>query len=187
MNDFLSEVFNPDAAWSWLLTLIGVTGFYFAGKKKWWCWYINIANQAFWVAYSLITEQWGFLLGCLIYSWVFGKNAVEWTRAYRNLKLEKQLIDKVYGNPVIGNIINVWDSDEGISIKAQLNDDGIQILEMSEPKINVQESLHFYPPGYCWQIVDGLLCGKEECDEVHMVKDGHDFLREAPYIRPVQD
>lgn len=180
MNDFLSEVFNLDAAWSWVLTLIGVTGFYFAGKKKWWCWYINIANQIFWVAYSLITEQWGFLLGCAIYSWVFGRNAIEWTRDH----FSKNHIEPL---APIGRIVNVWDSDEGISIKAELNDNGIQILEMSEPKSTVEHSLHFYPAGFCWQIVDGLLCGKEECEEVHMVKGGHDFLREAPYLRPTKD
>lgn len=168
MNDFLSEVFNPDAVWSWLLTLIGVTGFYFAGKKKWWCWYINIANQALWVAYSLITEQWGFLLGCAIYSWVFGRNAIEWTREHFTRSPSKALQE--FGDQVIGNIVNIWDSDEGF-----------RVVEMSEPHP------HFYPAGYCWQIVDGLLCGREECDEVHMIKGGHDFLREAPYIRPAKD
>lgn len=68
-----------DQIWSWVLTIIGVTGFWLAGKKIWWCWYINIANQVIWATYSIVTEQWGFLLGCLVYTIVFIKNATKWT------------------------------------------------------------------------------------------------------------
>lgn len=65
--------------WSWALTLIGVSGFLLAGRKVWWAWYVNIANQALWLAYSLLTEQWGFLVGVVIYLWVFIGNARRWT------------------------------------------------------------------------------------------------------------
>lgn len=66
--------------WSWALTLIGVTGFWLAGRKVWWCWYVNIANQVLWVAYAVLSQQWGFLLGVPIYLAVFGRNAYRWTR-----------------------------------------------------------------------------------------------------------
>lgn len=66
--------------WSWALTLIGVTGFWLAGRKVWWCWYVNIANQILWLAYSLATRQWGFLLGVVVYTAVFVPNAIRWTR-----------------------------------------------------------------------------------------------------------
>lgn len=65
--------------WSWALTLIGVTGFFLAGRKVWWCWYLNIANQALWLAYSLVTHQWGFLIGVGVYTFVFVGNARRWT------------------------------------------------------------------------------------------------------------
>lgn len=65
--------------WSWALTLIGVTGFWLAGRKVWWCWYVNIANQVLWVAYAVLSQQWGFLLGVPIYLAVFGRNAYRWT------------------------------------------------------------------------------------------------------------
>lgn len=68
--------------WSWALTLIGVSGFFLAGRKIWWCWYINIANQILWTAYAVITEQWGFLIGVPIYLGVFIPNAVRWTREH---------------------------------------------------------------------------------------------------------
>ena len=31
--------------WSVVLTLVGVTGFWLAGGKVWWCWYVNIVWQ----------------------------------------------------------------------------------------------------------------------------------------------
>ena len=69
--------------WSWALTLIGVSGFWLAGRKVWWAWYVNIANQALWVAYALASRQWGFLLGVPIYLAVFVPNAIRWTREHR--------------------------------------------------------------------------------------------------------
>lgn len=66
--------------WSWALTIIGVTGFWLAGRKVWWCWYVNIANQALWTAYALVSGQLGFLLGVLVYLAVFVPNAYRWTR-----------------------------------------------------------------------------------------------------------
>lgn len=68
--------------WSWVLTLVGLAGFFLAGKKVWWCWYVNIANQILWFTYALITEQWGFLVGVFAYLFVFVKNAYEWTREH---------------------------------------------------------------------------------------------------------
>lgn len=66
--------------WSYILTLVGITGFYLAGRKVWWCWYINIANQVLWLIYAVITQQWGFILGTVFYSVVFIKNAYQWTK-----------------------------------------------------------------------------------------------------------
>jgi hypothetical protein len=71
-----------DAAWwwSWLLTAVGLSGFVLARKKVWWCWFINIACQFLWLAYSLITEQWGFLVATVVYFVVFSMNAYTWTK-----------------------------------------------------------------------------------------------------------
>ncbi len=71
-----------DQWWSWALTIVGVTGFFLAGKKVWWCWYINIACQFLWLAYALVTEQYGFLVGVVVYSIVFIKNAKSWTEEH---------------------------------------------------------------------------------------------------------
>lgn len=68
--------------WSWALSAVGILGFLLAGRKIWWAWYVNIANQALWLTYSLITEQWGFLLATAVYTFVFTRNAVLWTREH---------------------------------------------------------------------------------------------------------
>lgn len=66
--------------WSWILSIVGLIGFFLAGSKIWWAWYVNIANQVLWTAYSIVTEQWGFLAGTAFYMYVFIRNAYLWTK-----------------------------------------------------------------------------------------------------------
>ena len=68
--------------WSWVLTLVGVTCFFLAGRKVWWAWYVGLAGQITWLLYSLITEQWGFLVGVVLYTFVYTGNAWRWTREH---------------------------------------------------------------------------------------------------------
>jgi hypothetical protein len=72
-----------DQLWSWVLTIVGVTGFVLAGHKVWWAWYINIACQVLWVSYAIVTEQWGFIVAAGVYTIVFTQNAIKWTREHR--------------------------------------------------------------------------------------------------------
>lgn len=67
---------------TWVLTFLGLLGFYLAGKKVWWCWYINIANQLVWILYSVTTKQWAFLVGTAFYMYVFTRNAYIWTKEH---------------------------------------------------------------------------------------------------------
>ena len=69
--------------WSWLLTAVGVTGFVLAGRKVWWAWYVNIGCQFLWLAYALVTEQYGFIVASCVYFVVFTKNAIRWTADHR--------------------------------------------------------------------------------------------------------
>jgi len=66
--------------WSWVLGAVGLLGFYLAGRRVWWAWYVNIANQVVWFAYSIVTQQLGFLVTTFLYFGVFSKNAYLWTR-----------------------------------------------------------------------------------------------------------
>ena len=72
--------------WSWALTAVGLTCFFLAGRKVWWAWYVGIAGQALWLAYSLATAQWGFLAGVVAYTVVYVKNAHSWTQEYLSSK-----------------------------------------------------------------------------------------------------
>jgi hypothetical protein len=71
---------------SWLVGVVGLTGFYFSGKKVWWSWYINLGCQILWVAYALVTGQPAFLATAAVYSVIFGINAYKWTKDHRVAK-----------------------------------------------------------------------------------------------------
>ncbi|MFI0530306.1 hypothetical protein ACH3XX_09680 [Streptomyces scabiei] len=66
------------AWWSWLLTAVGVTGLYFAGRKCALGWGIGLGAQLLWVAYALSTQQYGFLVSAVAYGWVYAKNFCAW-------------------------------------------------------------------------------------------------------------
>lgn len=66
--------------WSWVLMAVGVTGLYFAGRKKAFGWGIGIAAQVLWLAFALTTQQYGFVVSSLVYGWVYVKNFVAWRR-----------------------------------------------------------------------------------------------------------
>ena len=64
--------------WSWVLSVIGVTGLYLAGRKIWWAWTINFFSEALWLAYAISTKQYGFIVGAVAFGWVYAKNALAW-------------------------------------------------------------------------------------------------------------
>lgn len=53
--------------WSWLLTSIGCTGLYLVTRKNWWGFVIGVGVQLLWIAYAIVTEQWGFIVSALVY------------------------------------------------------------------------------------------------------------------------
>lgn len=71
---------------SWVVGVVGLTGFYFSGKKVWWSWYINLGCQILWVAYALVTGQPAFLATAAVYSVIFAINAYKWTKDHRVAK-----------------------------------------------------------------------------------------------------
>ena len=90
---------NTDQILSWVVSAIGILGFYLAGKKIWWAWYVNIANQLFWILFAFITQNWGFLLATAFYLWVFGRNAYLWTKN-RNKKPEVEIPAVGFGDAI---------------------------------------------------------------------------------------
>lgn len=71
---------------SWLVGAVGLTGFYFSGKKVWWSWYINLACQVLWIVFALVTGYLAFLVTAAAYSIIFGVNAYRWTEEHFRIK-----------------------------------------------------------------------------------------------------
>ena len=77
--------------WSWVLTAVGVTGLYFAGRKVWWAWLIGLGAQVLWLAYAIATQQWGFIVSAAAYGWIYTRNARLWWHSHqRDLALPKE-------------------------------------------------------------------------------------------------
>ncbi len=53
--------------WSLALAAGGVLGLYLAGRKNLWGWAIGLAMQGLWIAYAIVTTQYGFLLSAAAY------------------------------------------------------------------------------------------------------------------------
>lgn len=71
---------------AYVVTLVGCFGFWLGGKKIWWSWYVNIANQLFWVVFALASGYEIFLIGTLFYSITFIRNAYLWTKEHFDAK-----------------------------------------------------------------------------------------------------
>ncbi|QUE25306.1 PnuC-like nicotinamide riboside transporter [Microbacterium phage Fizzles] len=77
-----------DQLWSWALTIVGATCFYLAGglngRKVWWAWYIGLFAQVLWATYALLDleHRAGFLVGVILYGYVYVRNCVNWTREH---------------------------------------------------------------------------------------------------------
>ena len=52
--------------WPWLLTGLQVLSLWSAGRRYWWGWLMGGSVQLPWIAYAVMTDQIGFIPGCLI-------------------------------------------------------------------------------------------------------------------------
>jgi hypothetical protein len=64
--------------WSWILAVIGVAGIFFVGRKTIWGWLVLLFNECLWIAYALVTEQYGFIFSALAYAAVYIKSYIHW-------------------------------------------------------------------------------------------------------------
>lgn len=112
--------------WSWILGAVGLIGFILVGKKIWWSWWVNIGNQFIWLAYSIVTQQWGFLAVTIFYFAVFLKNAIQWTTDHFDSK--KHL---GWTNEPIGRISKVTETDDGLIVVGTMNQDAAEELRQA--------------------------------------------------------
>jgi len=61
-------------AWSWILTGIGATGLFVAGRGLWIGWAIGLCGQVPWMIYGATTDQYGFIASAFIYGTVQASN-----------------------------------------------------------------------------------------------------------------
>lgn len=66
--------------WSWLLTVVGVTGMYLVGNKNRNGWLVAVASQGLWITFAIITGQLGFIVAAVIYGTIFIKNYLNWSK-----------------------------------------------------------------------------------------------------------
>jgi hypothetical protein len=52
--------------WTWALTGLQVMAMWVAGRGQAWGWMVGSAVQPGWIAYALLTNQLGFIVGCAI-------------------------------------------------------------------------------------------------------------------------
>lgn len=65
--------------WSYILTAVGVFGLYMAGKKVRWAWLIGLVAQFLWLAYAIVTKQYGFIISAVAYGFVYARNHIIWS------------------------------------------------------------------------------------------------------------
>lgn len=65
---------------SWVLAAFGIATMFFAGQRKWWAWCIGIITETLWIGYSIVTEQYGFIVAALAYMVVYFKNTISWKK-----------------------------------------------------------------------------------------------------------
>ncbi|MFD8650694.1 hypothetical protein [Streptomyces mirabilis] len=78
---------NP--AWSYVLTFVGSVGLLLAGRKKSLGWAFGFFAQGLWAMYGVATGQYGFVIGSLIYGYVYALNWFTWVRSDKAEKKEK--------------------------------------------------------------------------------------------------
>ena len=66
--------------WSWVLAVIGVAGIYFVGKKTLWGWLVLLFNETLWIAYAVVTKQYGFIISALAYAVVYVNSYIDWKK-----------------------------------------------------------------------------------------------------------
>lgn len=72
---------NP--LWSWALAVIGMTGMWLAGRKRWYAWLVNLGSQTVWLSYGVATRQWGFVASAFGFGTVYVINHRRWRREER--------------------------------------------------------------------------------------------------------
>lgn len=163
---------SNDQILSWAVTVIGITGFFLAGRKVWWCWYLNIFCQVLWYAYAYFSETPAFYIAASFYSIVFGLNAYKWSKEHfesKNIRkgqyrTKSTPVDALYFEGGFDNADTILDWLHSYHISAwwkepaasYVNDDGRYLKAMPETiRILDKEGTIDLWPGEYAVVIDG--------------------------------
>lgn len=65
-------------AWSWVLTIIGITGWWMVGSRRRSGFVVGMGVQVLWIVYAVTTRQWGFVASAFLYGSVAARNWLAW-------------------------------------------------------------------------------------------------------------
>jgi nicotinamide riboside transporter PnuC len=80
--------------WDWVLGIVGVTGIFLVGRKTIWGWLVLLLNECLWIAYAVITDQYGFMVMAIAYGIIYIKSYFGWRREDRISRPIKRLYKK---------------------------------------------------------------------------------------------
>lgn len=63
---------------AWVLSIIGITGLIAVGRHKWWGFAIGLFNECLWVWFAVTRQEYGLILGAVMYGTVNLMNALRW-------------------------------------------------------------------------------------------------------------
>lgn len=64
--------------WSYGLALLGIGQIVLTGQKKRIGWLLGLATSCVWVAFALVTKQYGFLISSAVFASIHIRNWIEW-------------------------------------------------------------------------------------------------------------
>jgi hypothetical protein len=73
---------NAELIWhygSYVLAVFGLIGMWMAGKQNRWGWAMSTCTQVLWIAYAILTAQYGFIPGSTSYMVVYIRNFLRGT------------------------------------------------------------------------------------------------------------
>jgi nicotinamide riboside transporter PnuC len=65
---------------SWVLSLVGITGLVAVGRHKWWGFAIGLGNEVLWIYFAITRQEYGLILGAVMYGAVNTMNMIRWRR-----------------------------------------------------------------------------------------------------------
>jgi nicotinamide riboside transporter PnuC len=65
---------------SWVLSLVGITGLVAVGRHKWWGFAIGLGNEMLWIYFAITRQEYGLILGAVMYGAVNTMNMIRWRR-----------------------------------------------------------------------------------------------------------